>query len=112
MANSQQLWYENRISPHQRIEPPKWYEAWLKLLSKKIEKSSPNRGRRNETRDRALTDRQKERIRIMSGAFDDDMVDEKVALDNSSMLGVQRADVLVGQGGKYLHPRLFRTRVI
>jgi len=88
---------------------PKWYGAWLKLLAKKKEKqSSPNRDKRNETRERTLTDRQKERIRIMSGAFDDQEVDEKIALQNSAMLDVGRGDVLVGQSGRYLHPRLFR----
>jgi len=45
----------------------------------------------------------------MSGAFDDQEVDEKVALSNSRDLDVGRGDVLVGQGGKYLHPRLFRV---
>ena len=110
MANSQQLWYENRISPHQRIEPPKWYGAWLKLLSKKREKRpSPDRNQRNKERTKRLSNQQKERIRIMSGSFDDHEVDEKVALDNSMMLTVERGDVLVGQGGKYLHPRLFRV---
>lgn len=45
----------------------------------------------------------------MSGAFDDQEVDEKVALDWSKDLDVNKGDVLVGQGGKYLHPRLFRV---
>jgi len=48
----------------------------------------------------------------MSGSFDDQERDEKVALDWSKDLDVNKGDVLVGQGGKYLHPRLFRTRVI
>jgi len=45
----------------------------------------------------------------MSSAFDDEEVDEKVALSGSMILDVGRGDVLVGQGGKYLHPRLFRV---
>jgi len=45
----------------------------------------------------------------MSGAFDDQEVDEKVALAGSEILDVGRGDVLVGQGGRYLHPRLFRV---
>jgi len=45
----------------------------------------------------------------MSGAFDDQECDEKVALGGSIILDVTRGDVLVGQGGKYLHPRLFRV---
>jgi len=45
----------------------------------------------------------------MSGAFDDQERNEKVALGGSMILDVARGDVLVGQGGKYLHPRLFRV---
>jgi hypothetical protein len=45
----------------------------------------------------------------MSGAYDDEITDEKVALARSEILDVSRGDVLVGQGGKYLHPRLFRV---
>jgi len=45
----------------------------------------------------------------MSGAFDDQEVDEKVALAGSGILDVAKGDVLVGQGGRYLHPRLFRV---
>jgi len=52
---------------------------------------------------------QLERIRIMSGAFEDQIFDEKVALDRSLVLDVDRGDVLVGQGGKYMHPCLFKS---
>jgi len=45
----------------------------------------------------------------MSGAFDDEERDEKVALASSQVLDVWRGDVLVGQGGRHLHPRLFRV---
>ena len=45
----------------------------------------------------------------MSGAYHDRQVCEKIALDGSEILDVSRGDVLVGQGGKYLHPRLFRV---
>ena len=105
MANSQQLWHE----AHPKPETPKWYQAWLKLLSEKRTKPSPSRDKRNETNKRKLTTRQLERIRIMSGSFDDKECDEKVALGGSIILDVTRGDVLVGQGGKYLHPRLFRV---
>ena len=44
----------------------------------------------------------------MSGAFHDREVSEKIALGSSSVIRVDRGDVLVGQGGKYLHPQLFR----
>jgi hypothetical protein len=45
----------------------------------------------------------------MGGAFHDREVSEKVALSGSEILSVDRGDVLVGQGGRYLHPRLFRV---
>jgi len=83
---------------------------WLPWLSTESEKcSSPSRDQRNQKRLEELTPRQRERIRIMSGAFDDQEVDEKVALSDSKDLDVGRGDVLVGQGGKYLHPRLFKV---
>jgi len=82
---------------------------WLPWLEKPEKKSSRSRTRRNKERLEELTPRQRERIRIMSGAFDDQEVDEKVALDWSKDLDVNKGDVLVGQGGKYLHPRLFRV---
>jgi len=83
---------------------------WFPWLSQEPEKhSSPSRDQRNEERREKLTDREKERIRIMSGAFDDEERDEKVALQSSELLDVWRGDVLVGQGGRHLHPRLFRV---
>ena len=45
----------------------------------------------------------------MSGAFHDREVSEKVALRESDILNIDRGDVLVGQGGRYLHPCLFRV---
>ena len=108
MANSQQLWHQMRNSSPQKVETPKWFQLWLKLLSEP-KHSSPSRDQRNETHERILSTRRLERIRIMSRAFDDQEVDEKVALGGSSILDVARGDVLVGQGGKYLHPRLFRV---
>ena len=45
----------------------------------------------------------------MSGAFHDREVSEKVALGRSDILNIDRGDVLVGQGGRYLHPRLFKV---
>ena len=107
--NSQVLWHETKLSPR-KAAPPPWYNTWLKLLSERRTKHiSPSQGKHNEMRKRKLTTRQLERIRVMSGAFDDEEVDEKVALGDSMMLMVERGDVLVGQGGKYLHPRLFRV---
>jgi len=38
----------------------------------------------------------------VSGAFNDEEVDEKVALNDSMMFTVERRDSLVGQDGKYL----------
>jgi len=107
MANSQ-FWHETEANPSQRVETPRWFGAWLKLLSQPRH-SGPCREKRNETRERILSTRQIERIRIMSGAFDDQEVDEKVALAGSGILDVAKGDVLVGQGGRYLHPRLFRV---
>jgi len=110
MANSQQLWHETKINPRQRAESPRWFQAWLKLLSEKRTKHiSPSEKKHNEIRERKLTARHLERIRIMSGSFDDQERDEKVALDSSKDLDVDKGDVLVGQGGRYLHPRLFRV---
>jgi len=45
----------------------------------------------------------------MSSAFHDREISEKVALAGSEILNVNRGDVLVGQGGRYLHPRLFKV---
>ena len=83
---------------------------WTPWLYREPEKhSSPSRDRRGQKRLEKLTSRQRERIRIMSRAFDDQEVDEKVALAGSKVLDEGRGDVLVGQGGKYLHPRLFKV---
>jgi len=83
--------------------------SFVRLSCQRPKHSSPSRGKRNLERLEELTPRQREKIRIMSGAFDDQEVDEKIALQNSVMLDVGRGDVLVGQSGRYLHPRLFRV---
>jgi hypothetical protein len=98
----------HETAPAKALDPP-WYQAWLKTLVQKNKHSSPARDERNEEREQKLSDRQLERYRIMGGAFHDREVSEKVALDGSEILNVGRGDVLVGQGGKYLHPRLFRV---
>jgi len=108
MANSQQLWHETKTNPPTRVETPRWFGAWLKLLSQPRH-SSPSRDQRNKARERTLSTRQLERIKIMSGAFDDREISEKVALAGSSILDVGRGDVLISQAGKYVHPRLFRV---
>ena len=83
---------------------------WFPWLSREPEKhSSPSRDQRNQKRLEELAPRQRERIRIMSGSFDDQEVDEKVALASSQILDVGRGDILVGQGGKTLHPKLFKN---
>ena len=108
MANSQQLWYETKTNPCPKAQAPRWFQAWLKLLSQP-KHSSSSRDKRNEARERALSTRQLERIRIMAGAFEDHELSEKVALDSSKILDVGRGDVLISQAGKYVHPRLFRV---
>jgi len=100
MANSR-FW----ASPTREPKLP----VWLPWLEKSEKKSSRSRNQRNKERLEELAPRQRERIRIMSGAFDDQEVDEKIALQNSEMLDVERGDVLVGQSGRYLHPRLFKV---
>jgi len=45
----------------------------------------------------------------MSEAFHDREVSEKVALGKSDTLDIDRGDVLVGQGGRYLHPQLCKV---
>jgi hypothetical protein len=98
-----------RTKPPAKAPTPAWYQAWIKILAEKNKHSSPARDARNEDRERKLSTRQLERIRIMGGAFHDREVSEKVALSGSDVLNVGRGDVLVGQGGKYLHPQLFKV---
>jgi hypothetical protein len=98
-----------RTKPPAKAPAPAWYQAWLKILAERNKHSSPTRDERNEDRERKLSTRQLERIKIMGGAFHDREVSEKVALSGSEILSVDRGDVLVGQGGRYLHPQLFRV---
>jgi len=105
----QRFWYVTRTEPPARAPTPVWYQAWLKALAEKSKHTKPSRERRNEDRERKLSTRQLERRRIISGAFHDREVSEKVALGKSDILSIDRGDVLVGQGGRYLHPRLFKV---
>jgi len=98
-----------RTEPPARVPTPAWLQAWLKTLAEKNKRTKPSREKRNEEREQKLSARQLERNRIMGGAFHDREISEKVALSGSTILGVGRGDVLVGQGGRYLHPRLFRV---
>ena len=106
---SQRFWYVTRIKPPARAPAPAWYQVWLKTLAEKNKHTKPSRDKRNEDRERKLSTRQLERRRIMSSAFHDREISEKVALAGSEILNVNRGDVLVGQGGRYLHPRLFKV---
>jgi hypothetical protein len=109
IPKSHRFWYVTRTKPPARAPAPAWYQAWLKTLAEKNKHTKPSRDKRNEDRERKLSTRQLERRRIMSGAFHDREVSEKVALGRSDILNIDRGDVLVGQGGRYLHPRLFRV---
>jgi len=102
-----QLWYETKTNPP-KPQPKPWFKFWIATLAKKKHKSS-SQEKHDERREIVLSDRQLERINLMNGSFLDREVAEKVALSDSGMLRVSRGDVLVGQGGKYLHPRLFKV---
>jgi hypothetical protein len=109
MQKTRLLWAETRTSPHKKPEVQPWYKAWIQTLAERERKhKSPSEKRHDEIRERVLTERQKERIRIMSGSFHDREVSEKVALSRSTILHMDQGDVLVGQSGHYLHPSLFK----
>lgn len=109
--NSQGLWHETKTRPPQVHHCPAWLKGRFKSTTQR-KHSSPSRIHRNEARrknwEETLTLKQRERVRIMSRAFNDPEASEKIALDDSSLLQVYKGDVLMGQGGRYLHPRLFK----